>query len=70
MSDKVIRVCFKFATWLVLFFMVTLVQLGMRGMFDTVIYINGADFIFTAALAWFIMRELWAWNDKEGNDVD
>ena len=64
MSDKVIRFCFKLATWLVLFVMVTLVQLGMRGMFNAVIYINGADFIFTAALAWFIMRELWKLNEN------
>lgn len=64
MSDKAIRGVFKFATWLVLFFMVTLVQFGMRGMFDTVIYINEADFIFTAALAWFIMRELWKLNEN------
>ena len=64
MSDKVIRVCFKIATWLVLFFMVTLVQLGMRGLFNTAIYINEADFFFTAALAWFIMRELYKLNEN------
>lgn len=64
MSDKVIRGVFKFATWLVLFFMVTLCWLGARGMFDTAIYLNEADLFVVAALAWFIMRELWRMDEK------